>query len=133
MNDVRWKQRLSNLTRAVSSLERGLLVAQPNELEQQGIVKAFELAYELSWKTLQDYLSAQGLERAVGPKPVIREALNNGLLDDGDVWATMHEARNRAAHVYDEQQAAELLVLIRDGLAQRLRAVCDRLGALADD
>jgi len=33
---------------------------QLNELEEQGLIKAFEYTYELSWHTLRDYMQYQG-------------------------------------------------------------------------
>ena len=49
--DVRWLQRLENYERAVATLERALTLAanrQLSELEQQGLIQAFEFTHELS-------------------------------------------------------------------------------------
>ena len=50
--DVRWLQRLENYKRALATLERALTLAasrQLRELEQQGLIQAFEFTHELSW------------------------------------------------------------------------------------
>jgi len=121
MDDVRWKQRLSNYSRSVDNLLEGVAVRNPNKLERQGIVKAFELCYELAWKTLQDYLRDLGFEEVVGPKATIRQAFHGGLIQDGERWAAMHEARDRSTHVYNEEQAAQLEHEIRDDYARLLK------------
>jgi hypothetical protein len=44
----------------VDNLLEALEVTTPSKLERQGIIKSFELCYELAWKTLQDYLKELG-------------------------------------------------------------------------
>lgn len=59
--DIRWKQRLNNYRKALSLLakfiEKG---AELNELEEQGLIKAFEYTYELAWNTVKDFYESQG-------------------------------------------------------------------------
>lgn len=105
---MRWLQRFTNLKRAFRNLEEGLSVTNPSKLEQQGIIKAFELCYELAWKTLQDYLRDLGFQQVVGPKAVIRTAFREGLISDGTSWADLHAARNASTHLYDEETALSL-------------------------
>jgi nucleotidyltransferase substrate binding protein (TIGR01987 family) len=111
--DVRWKQRYESFRRSVENLQEALSTEQPNKLERQGIIKAFELCYELAWKTLQDYLAELGYEGITGPKPVIRQAFEAGLLQDGELWRAIHRARNESAHVYNEDTARDLERRIR--------------------
>ena len=40
--DVRWKQRYESFRRSVENLQEALSTEQPNKLERQGIIKAFE-------------------------------------------------------------------------------------------
>lgn len=44
----------------------------------QGLIKAFEYTYELSWKTLQDLLRDKGYNNIAGPKPVIMQSFQDG-------------------------------------------------------
>jgi nucleotidyltransferase substrate binding protein (TIGR01987 family) len=115
--DTRWKQRFSNFDKSLANLQEALETANPNKLEQQGIIKAFELCYELAWKTLQDYLTEIGFEGTVGPKPVIRQAFEAGIIHDGEAWAQMHQARNESAHIYNEDNARALEAKIRQAFA----------------
>ncbi len=49
----------------------------------------------------------------MGPKPVIRQAFEAGIIHDGEAWVQMHQARNESAHVYNEDNARALEVRIR--------------------
>lgn len=132
-DDIRWVQRYENYRRSVKNLSQGLDVPEPSKLEQQGIVKAFELAYELAWKTLQDYLIEQGIRDAVGPKGVLRRAFREGLIGEGDGWNSMDRARNEAAHLYDEERAVEIVADIHETFFGLLSVLDRRLSALARD
>jgi nucleotidyltransferase substrate binding protein (TIGR01987 family) len=78
--DIRWKQRYRDYERSLANRRDALETADPSRLIKQGTVKAFELAYELAWKTLQEYLREAGITDAVGPKGVIRRACHEGII-----------------------------------------------------
>ncbi len=52
--DIRWQQRFTNFAKAFRQLEKFIMKGQLNELEEQGLIKAFEYTYELAWKTLEE-------------------------------------------------------------------------------
>lgn len=54
--DIRWVQRFANYKRALSQLEKFIAKGQLNELEEQGLIQAFEYPHELAWNVLRDYL-----------------------------------------------------------------------------
>jgi hypothetical protein len=59
--DIRWKQRFSNLEKAISLLREPILrIDTLSMLEKEGTVQRFEGALELAWKTLKDYLEFEG-------------------------------------------------------------------------
>lgn len=102
--DIRWKQRLQNFDRAVvllrEPLERG--VATLSALEKEGTIQRFELALELAWKTLKDYLEYEGqVIEPITPRTVIKEAFAARILGDGQVWIDMLDHRNLLSHTYD--------------------------------
>ena len=109
--DVRWKQRLDSFQRAFAQLSAGAQLAKTrplSDLEQQGLIQAFEFTHELAWKTLRDYLENQGESEIHGSKDAVRKAFARGLLTDGEVWMKMIQSRNRSSHTYNEQTAAEI-------------------------
>lgn len=111
--DIRWIQRFSNYKKVFDKLERYCSVEHMNEMEEQGLIKAFEYTYELAWKTLQDLLHEKGFEQIVGPKPVIDQSFQNGYIQNGQAWVRMHKSRNLTSHTYDSLTAEEIATEIR--------------------
>ncbi len=112
--DIRWQQRFINFKKAFAQLDRFIQAENLNEMEAQGLIKAFEYTYELAWKTLQDFIKEQGYENIIGPKPVIEQSFQNGYITDGKAWIRMHKSRNLATHnTYEENTAREIIEAVR--------------------
>jgi nucleotidyltransferase substrate binding protein (TIGR01987 family) len=107
--DIRWQQRFNNFNKALNQLERFLKQIELNEMEAQGLIKAFEYTFELSWKTLQDILKEKGYIDIVGPRPVIEQSFQDGYITDGKGWLLMLKSRNLTSHSYDELTAEEII------------------------
>ncbi len=125
--DIRWKQRFANFDKAFKQLERFTEAENLNEMEQQGLIKAFEYTYELAWKTLQDLLKEKGYIGIAGPKPVIEQSFQDGYIADGIGWTRMHKSRNLTNHTYDEETAEEIIEYIRAEYIQLLGDLRERL------
>ena len=115
--DIRWQQRFENFDRAFVLLrevcERG--VTSLSQLEKEGASQRFEVAFELAWKTLKDYLEANGIVvNPVTPRIVIKEAFAAKLLDDAQVWIDMMLHRNLLSHTYDSSVFEEVLHVVAD-------------------
>ena len=52
-SDIHWQQRQQNFERALEQLEQACQRLELNELEAQGLIKAFEYTYELAWNMLR--------------------------------------------------------------------------------
>lgn len=98
--DIRWQQRFENYSKSLTVLTSIAQIETPNEAEMMGNVQAFEVCFELAWKTLKDYLEAGGYD-VKSPRDVIKQALQDELISDGHVWIDALEKRNQAAHMYD--------------------------------
>ncbi len=112
--DIRWQQRFINFKKAFKQLSKFIEHKELNEMEKQGLIKAFEYTYELSWKTLQDLLREKGYNQIAGPKPVIEQSFQDGYISNGKGWMRMHQRRNLTSHVYDEEIASEIIEGIRN-------------------
>lgn len=112
--DIRWKQRFVNFNKAFSQFEKFLEKEELNELENQGLIKAFEYTFELAWKTLQDLLKEKGYKEIHGPKPTIQQSFQDGYINNGKDWMKMLEGRNLTSHSYNEDTANEILDEIRE-------------------
>jgi len=106
--DIRWKQRFSNYRKALAQLNKFIEKGELSELEEQGLIKAFEYTYELAWNTLKDYLEYQGSTNIVGARDTFREAFKTGLISDGETWMDMLASRNKTSHTYNEKTAGEI-------------------------
>jgi nucleotidyltransferase substrate binding protein (TIGR01987 family) len=125
--DIRWQQRYSNFNKALSQLEVFVLVNELNDLEKQGLIKAFEYTYELGWKTLQDLLKYNGYVDIVGPRPVIEQSFQDGYITDGMGWMQMHKSRNLTSHTYDKATANEIIQGIQSSYFELLKDLKTRL------
>ena len=111
--EIRWKQRFVNFEKAFQALERTVSIEHPSEAERAGLIQFFEVAFELSWKTLKDYLEAGGFQVA-SPREVLKQAFQSGIIKDGHTWLEALDDRNLAAHTYNEETAAKIDRLIRE-------------------
>lgn len=87
--NARWKERFQSYCKALFQLESALQQKQFSVMEKDGVIKRFEFTFELAWKTLQDKLYDAGYLTTKGPKPVIKQAFNNGMIKDGQAWIDM--------------------------------------------
>ena len=126
-NDIRWHQRFNSFNKAFNQLERFVAEQELNEMEEQGLIKAFEYTYELSWKTLQDMLKDKGYTDIVGPRPVIEQSFNDGYISKGKEWMRMHASINLTSHTYDKETAEEIVKVIRDEYVDLFRELQARL------
>ena len=100
--DIRWKQRFENFERAVNLLREPVQqgVETLNDLEKEGVIQRFEMAVELAWKTLKDYLENAGITmQLVTPRSVVKEAFVARIIEDGQVWIDMLDHRNLLAQI----------------------------------
>lgn len=112
--ETRWRQRYANFQKAFLQLDKAVDIDEYNDLEREGLIQRFEYTIELAWKTLQDLLAAKGYEDVKGPKPVIRQAFQDGYLLDGEAWLDMWESRLKSSHTYDEDTAIEIADKIKN-------------------
>lgn len=109
--DIRWKQRFYNLEKAFLFLERAVSKGTFNELEAAGLVQSFEFTFELSWKTLKDYLNDQAFD-IQSPRETIKQAFQSKYLLNGHIWMEMLEQRDLLTHTYNVEQAKKATNLI---------------------
>jgi nucleotidyltransferase substrate binding protein (TIGR01987 family) len=130
--DVRWRQRFQNYRLALARLTDAVSLSRErplSDLEQQGLIQAFEFTHELGWKVLKDYLEEQGFGEIMGSKGAAREAFKNGLIADGEAWMDMIRARNLTSHTY---QAAVAEGIARDILGRFHAALLAMEGQFAE-
>ena len=107
-NDIRWEQRFSNYQKALGQLQKFIDKGELSELEEQGLIKAFEHTYELAWNTIKDFLEFSGQTDIYGSRDAIRKAFELGLIENGESWMDMLKSRNTTSHTYNKEVAEEI-------------------------
>ena len=103
-----------NLNKALSALERSVAAPVLEPRDRSGIIKDFEIVYELSWKALKEHLAHQGHETGTA-RQVFQTAYQLGVIANEETWLRCIEDRNNTVHTYNEGMAAEM---------------CERIGSL---
>lgn len=98
----RLEERIENFNRAFEIFNNAVKAynqEKENILMHMALVQAYEVCFELSWKVLKDYLAENGI-LVYMPKEVIKEAFNKNVIENGQIWIDMLDARNAASHEY---------------------------------
>ncbi|GAB1483178.1 nucleotidyltransferase substrate binding protein [Treponema sp.] len=133
--DIRWKQRLANYRKGFSRLDSAIQLARSrelSELEQQGLIQAFEFTHELAWNLMKDWFDYQGKTDISGSRDATREAFNKGLIDNGEPWMEMIKSRNLSSHTYNLEVAHEIAESIIERYYNEFSLFLDRMEARAE-
>lgn len=98
----RLEERIENFNRAFEIFNNAVKAynqEKENILMHLALVQAYEVCFELSWKVLKDYLAENGI-LVYMPKEVIKEAFNKNVIENGQIWIDMLDARNATSHEY---------------------------------
>jgi nucleotidyltransferase substrate binding protein (TIGR01987 family) len=114
-NELRWKQRFANFDRAYRNFIQiaDYRLEDLSDLEKEGFEQRLEYTLELAWKTLKDYLLEQGCD-LTSPKEVIRQAFQNEIITDGEVWMEALSRRNLTSHTYNPEVLEKTLTFLRE-------------------
>jgi nucleotidyltransferase substrate binding protein (TIGR01987 family) len=122
-DDIRWKQRFENFSKAISYLEQALQIPNPDIVQKAGIIQFFEMSFELAWNLVKDYLEEEGFEDIKSPREALKKAFENNILEDGHSWMDLLKDRNLTSHTYDEKKATEMEMLIKKKYFPILKAL----------
>lgn len=133
---IRWQQRLDNYVRALAQLRSAVTLGAErdlSELEQQGMIQAFEFTHELAWNVMKDYFFFQGASQITGSRDATRQAFSVGLLEDGEGWMEMIQSRNQSSHTYNRATALALVERITSRYAALFEQFSERMKGLRGD
>ncbi len=87
-----------------------------DEIYRTGVIAQFNLTFELAWKALQEVLKLHSVSEAEtgSPREILKIGYSKGFISDSEVWLLMLRKRNTTVHIYNEDEADELAILIRD-------------------
>lgn len=110
MDTERFRQRTQNFLRAVERLDEAC-AQEENSFIRDSVIQRFEFCYELAWKMLKLRLEKEDID-ARSPKAVLQESLQQGYIQDGNLWTELHRMRNETSHTYDESLAINVYQFI---------------------
>ncbi|MBN2652217.1 MAG: nucleotidyltransferase substrate binding protein [Spirochaetales bacterium] len=129
-NDIRWKQRFYNFSKAFA-----LLAEIPNynhedlsQLEKEGAIQRFEYTFELCWKTLKDKLEFDGIIlETITPRSTFRKAFEVGYITNPATWFDIVDSRNLMSHTYNLETANQIFDKIRTTYIPEMNKLYNRL------
>ena len=103
---MKYPERLKSCRKAVARL-REVLQKPRDEITRDSAIQRFEFCFELSWKTIRDFLRERSVLKDT-PRDCLKAAFQCGLIPDDPLWIEMLEDRNLTVHTYDEKLARRL-------------------------
>ena len=106
---------LTTLQSALQTLKEAIILYDQQEHNiplkdalRDSVIQRFEYTYELSWKLIQRWIELNinpELAEAWSRKDLYRIAAQKALIKDPNIWFQYHQARNVAAHAYNQTNA----------------------------
>lgn len=125
----RFEERKQDLAKATKRLKEALY-EEETEIAIDGTLHRFEFTFELAWKTMKDLMEYNGIIESTGsPREVLKNAFQNGIIEDGETWINMMLARNSLSHLYDEETSRKIYKDIKEkyiALIEKLNEVLEK-------
>ena len=123
------KKRKQDLAKASERLKEALN-EEKTEIAIDGTLHRFEFTFELAWKTMKDLMEYNGIIESIGsPREVLKNAFQNGIIEDGETWINMMLAINSLSHLYDEETSRKIYKDIKEKyivLIEKLNEVLEK-------
>jgi len=126
------KRIIKDLASAIEQLSLVLDEPAETDLMRAGCIQYFEFSFELAWKSIKIIVSEQGLIECTSPKTCIKQAFNQGWIENEQIWLEMLTARNLMSHTYHASEALKVYHSL-NGYLGELRNLLNRLEKLCSD
>ncbi len=103
---AQFEKTVFNLKEVLDKLKNA---GQDHAVFRDSAIQRFEIAFDMSWKTLKETLRAEYGIEAVSPKKVFQEAFKQGIVENDNIWLTMTDTRSETSHAYSEEFAEKVL------------------------
>jgi len=129
-DEERWQQRHDSLRLALVPLNEACELETLNDLERTGLIKNFEICFELSWKVLKDLLFYEGYDEKT-PRSIFRKSFEVSYINEGDCEQMLDalSKRNLLSHTYDREFAVMAVEQIKQSYRPVLLKIYDNLKA----
>ena len=133
---IRWKQRFQNFEKALTVFKDRCSEVKDHpkgskyyDAFQMALVQAFEILIELSWKVLKDYLENEGYTEVQTGKKAFRQAFQDRIIENGEIWLKALEIRNSTSHIYDVSILEDLNVFVIESFLPEIKKLHNTLQA----
>ena len=80
-----------------------------DDIVRDSVIQRFEFTYELSHKTLQEFMRFMGVNMENKfPRNIFRTAYANNIIDDDKLWIKIMNDRNHTSHIYSEDMSDDI-------------------------
>lgn len=109
-------KKFDNYSNNLAVLEKAYMEDLENEFIISGIIDKFYIQFELAWKVLKELLRYEGnsIANTGSPREIIKASYAVYEFIDEDIWLSMLRERNNMTHIYDGNEAKELVRNILD-------------------
>lgn len=109
----RCQLRYQSFAKSFSQLKSACEKEEYSDLERAGLIKSFEITWEMAWKLLKSMLFVDGID-ANTPREAIQRAFQAKYITEDEAESLLDalKKRNIMSHTYDEKgaKAAEQLI-----------------------
>ncbi len=107
---------MMSFEQALGRLKEGCDInIEESTLLRDGVIQRFEFTFELSWKLMKSLCNFYGVE-ANSPRDAIKQAHKISLIQNGNKWLDLLQARNLTSHTYNEEISLSIYEIIPDSL-----------------
>lgn len=101
--------KFEQLKNAIERVKESLVEYEkaPSLLVRDGIIQRFEFTFELVWKALKEFCDEKG-NSANNPRDVFRLSADHGFIENPVPWFDFIKNRNKASHLYNEDEMKEV-------------------------
>ena len=93
-----------------------------------GWIHIFDLVFELSWKSLRDYMFAQWESDSMDfTREVLQIWFARGYIENPSIWIEMLADRNNSTHEYNEDSAIQIIQNIQGYYIPEIHKLYEKL------
>ena len=117
----RFEERKQDFYNALERLQEALN-EEVTDVVIDGVLHRFEFTFELSWKTVKDYLEYLGVTEKIGsPREIIQLGFKQGIIENGEIWIEIMLSRNELSHLYDAEASRKIYDNIKNSYIKEFK------------
>ena len=124
-----------NLKKAFTRLkEVSELYDGTNDIIRDSLIQRFEFTYELTHKTLKEFMKYLGITLDNSfPRTIYKKAYINNLISDDKLWINLLEDRNSTSHIYNENLSNDVADRIAYKYVDAIEELVNNLEKILND